>query len=103
MKPQLVPHGGSAEKLGATVTPDGVNFAVYSESASALYVSLYDAITDDFQPFRRYAIDASASEFSDLHPAFLSTLGIEYTDNRDAGRGGLGHFLQRETLPVTGP
>ena len=42
MKPQLVPNGGSSEKLGATVTAEGVNFAVYSESASALYVSLYD-------------------------------------------------------------
>ncbi|MEP7239636.1 MAG: glycogen debranching protein GlgX [Devosia sp.] len=42
VKPQLVPHGGSAEKLGATVTPEGINFAVYSESASALFVSLYD-------------------------------------------------------------
>ena len=28
--------------LGATVTADGVNFAVYSETASALYVSLFD-------------------------------------------------------------
>src|SRR5689334_7124411 len=42
VKPSLVPHGGSADKLGATVTPDGLNFAVYSESASALFVSLYD-------------------------------------------------------------
>ncbi|RYE07608.1 MAG: glycogen debranching enzyme GlgX [Hyphomicrobiales bacterium] len=42
VKPQLVPNGGSAEKLGATVTAEGINFAVYSESASALFVSLYD-------------------------------------------------------------
>jgi glycogen operon protein len=42
MKPELVPHGGSAEKLGATVTAEGINFAVYSETASALFVSLYD-------------------------------------------------------------
>jgi len=40
--PDLVPHGGSHEKLGATVTPEGVNFAVYSETASAIYVSFYD-------------------------------------------------------------
>jgi len=40
--PQLVPHGGSHEKLGATVTAAGINFAVYSETASALFVSLYD-------------------------------------------------------------
>ncbi len=42
MTPDLVPHGGSHEKLGATVTPEGVNFAVYSETASAIYVSFYD-------------------------------------------------------------
>ena len=42
MKAQLVPHGGSFDKLGATVTAEGINFAVYSETASALYVSIYD-------------------------------------------------------------
>ena len=42
MKPRLIPHGGSPARLGATLTPEGVNFAVYSETASALYVSIYD-------------------------------------------------------------
>ena len=42
MKPTLVPRAGSATQLGATVTAEGVNFAVYSATASALYVSLYD-------------------------------------------------------------
>ena len=42
MTPVLVPRGGSAAQLGATVTADGINFAVYSETASALYVSVYD-------------------------------------------------------------
>ena len=42
VKAQLVPHAGSAEKLGATVTAEGINFAVFSETASALFVSLYD-------------------------------------------------------------
>lgn len=40
--PQLVPGAGSTEKLGATITEDGVNFAVYSETASAIWVSLFD-------------------------------------------------------------
>ena len=41
MKPQLVPSGGSTEKLGATVTAEGVNFAVYSETrVGALGVAL---------------------------------------------------------------
>jgi len=42
LKPRLVPNGGSAGALGATITAEGVNFAVYSETASALFVSLYD-------------------------------------------------------------
>jgi glycogen operon protein len=42
--PQLVPGGGSAEKLGATITAEGVNFAVYSETASAIWVSIYDEV-----------------------------------------------------------
>lgn len=40
--PQLVPGAGSIDKLGATITEDGVNFAVYSETASAIWVSLFD-------------------------------------------------------------
>jgi glycogen operon protein len=37
--------------LGATVTAEGVNFAVYSESASALFVSLYDETDREFARF----------------------------------------------------
>ncbi|MDC9825862.1 glycogen debranching protein GlgX [Devosia sp. ZB163] len=44
MKPVLVPGGGSPEKLGATITAEGVNFAVYSETASAIWVSIYDEL-----------------------------------------------------------
>ncbi|MEO5805204.1 glycogen debranching protein GlgX [Devosia sp.] len=42
MKSSLIPNGGSIENLGATITEEGVNFAVYSETASALFVSIYD-------------------------------------------------------------
>src|SRR5687767_13916380 len=42
MKPMLVPNGGSIEHLGATLTEVGVNFAVYSESATNIWVSIYD-------------------------------------------------------------
>ena len=38
----LIPNGGSIEHLGATITEEGLNFAVYSETASALFVSIYD-------------------------------------------------------------
>ena len=42
MKPMLVPNGGSIAHLGATVTEVGVNFAVYSESATNIWVSIFD-------------------------------------------------------------
>jgi glycogen operon protein len=51
VKAQLVPHGGSFEKLGATVTAEGINFAVYSETASALYVSIYDEADTEISRF----------------------------------------------------
>ena len=42
MKPELVPNGGSITHLGATITEVGVNFAVYSESATNIWVSIFD-------------------------------------------------------------
>src|SRR5436309_1381936 len=57
VKPQLVPNGGSPAALGATITAEGVNFAVYSESASALYVSLYD---EQEREIERFELDGHA-------------------------------------------
>ncbi|HTN63255.1 MAG TPA: glycogen debranching enzyme GlgX, partial [Devosia sp.] len=42
MKPSIVPGAGQIDKLGATIIDAGVNFAVYSESASTIWVSIYD-------------------------------------------------------------
>src|SRR5262245_5601714 len=42
VKPRLVPNGGDAARLGATITAEGVNFAVYSETASAIWVCIFD-------------------------------------------------------------
>ncbi|WP_193335084.1 glycogen debranching protein GlgX [Devosia beringensis] len=42
MKPTLVPNGGSIAQLGATLTEQGVNFAVYSETATNIWVSIFD-------------------------------------------------------------
>ncbi|MGB3336220.1 MAG: glycogen debranching protein GlgX [Devosia sp.] len=42
MKPMLVPNGGSITHLGAILTEEGVNFAVYSESATRIWVSIFD-------------------------------------------------------------
>ncbi len=48
---RLVPHGGSNERLGATITPEGVNFAVYSEAASQIWVSIYDELDREIGRF----------------------------------------------------
>src|SRR4029079_11728800 len=44
LKPELLRGAGSPDRLGSTITADGVNFAVYSETASALWVSIYDEL-----------------------------------------------------------
>src|SRR5690606_13921579 len=54
MQPELVPNAGRTEALGATVTPDGVNFAVYSESATNIWVCLFD---EQDQEIGRYELD----------------------------------------------
>ena len=69
MKPDLVPHSGSAEKLGATVLPEGINFAVYSETASALYVSLYDEADREIGRFELDGHD------DNIHHGFIAGIG----------------------------
>jgi glycogen operon protein len=69
VKPQIVPHGGSAEKLGATVTAEGLNFAVYSEAASALYVSIYDEADREIHRFELDGHD------DNIHHGLVAGLG----------------------------
>jgi glycogen debranching enzyme len=54
MQPHLVPKAGTTDVLGATVTPGGVNFAVYSESATAIWVCLFN---EQDQETARFALD----------------------------------------------
>lgn len=51
MKPELVPNAGRTDALGATVTPEGVNFAVYSESATTIWVCLFDEADQEIERF----------------------------------------------------
>jgi glycogen operon protein len=67
--PQLVPGAGSIEKLGATLTAEGVNFAVYSEAASAIWVSLYDEID---QEIGRFELDVHEDN---VHAGLVSGIG----------------------------
>jgi glycogen operon protein len=57
MKPELVRGQGRTEQLGATVTTDGVNFAVYSESATSIWVCLFD---EQDQEVERFELDVVA-------------------------------------------
>jgi len=67
--PQLVPNGGSAVALGATVTAEGVNFAVYSETASALFVSLYDELDNEID---RFELDGHENN---IHHGLIAGIG----------------------------
>ncbi len=69
MKPQIVPNGGSADKLGATVTAAGINFAVYSETASALFVSLYDEADREIE---RFELDGHTDN---IHHGLIAGIG----------------------------
>ena len=51
MRPRLIPHGGDPARLGATITAEGVNFAVYSETASAIWVCVFDDMGNETARF----------------------------------------------------
>jgi glycogen operon protein len=65
----LVSHGGAPDVLGATVTAEGVNFAVYSETASALFVSLYD---EQDREIGRFELDGHDSH---IHHGLVGGIG----------------------------
>jgi glycogen operon protein len=69
VKPVLAPQSGSPSALGATVTAEGVNFAVYSETASALYVSLYD---EQDREIERLELDG---HHDNIHYGLISGIG----------------------------
>ncbi|KRA40266.1 glycogen debranching protein [Devosia sp. Root635] len=65
----LVPNGGSITHLGATVTEAGVNFAVYSESATKIWVSIYD---EQDQETGRFELDVHQDH---IRAGLISGLG----------------------------
>lgn len=69
MTAELVPNGGSIEHLGATVVEDGVNFAVYSETASTIWVCLFDA---QDQETGRFALDVRQDN---IHAGLIANIG----------------------------
>ncbi|MEQ1769607.1 MAG: glycogen debranching protein GlgX [Devosia sp.] len=67
--PRIAPRAGSAQKLGATVTPEGVNFAVYSETASAVFVSLFDEADNEIGKFELDGHD------NNIHHGLIAGIG----------------------------
>ncbi|KKB80031.1 glycogen debranching protein [Devosia soli] len=68
--PKLVPGAGTTDRLGATITEDGVNFAVYSETASAIWVSLFDELD---QEISRIELDVHRDN---IHAGFVAGIGV---------------------------
>ncbi len=68
-EPVLVPHGGTHAELGATVTEAGVNFAVYSETAEKIWVSIYD---EQDRETARIELDGRDDN---IHHALVANLG----------------------------
>jgi isoamylase len=64
---------GSSYPIGATVTPGGINFSVYSRSASGLELVLFDR-EDDARPARTIPFDAAANRTSHYWHLFVEGL-----------------------------
>lgn len=61
---------GISFPLGATVYPDGVNFSIFSKSATAVDLLLFDAV-DDPQPARKISLDRRRNRTFHYWHAFL--------------------------------
>ena len=64
-----VPGGGDHRVLGASITAEGVNFAVYSETASALWVCLFD---EQDREIGRYPLDGHEGN---VHCGLIAGIG----------------------------
>lgn len=69
MTAQIVPNGGSIDRLGTTVTEAGINFAVYSETASAIWVSIFD---EQDRETERFEMDVHGDN---IHAVLIAGLG----------------------------
>ncbi len=64
---------GSPEKLGPTITDDGINFAVHSAGATRIELLLFDNITDR-RPSQVIPLDAEVHKTGDIWHIFLEGL-----------------------------
>src|SRR6185369_8069418 len=64
---------GISAPLGASVTPDGVNFSVFSRQATAIEILLFDGI-DDARPTRSVRLDPTLNRTFHYWHAFVPGL-----------------------------
>ena len=70
-------HGsekGSSSPLGATPSPDGVNFSVFSRHATGVELLLFDAV-DDTKPANVMRLDPAANRTYYYWHAFVPNIG----------------------------
>ncbi len=67
-------HEGRPSPLGSVVAPDGVNFSVFSKSAAAVQLALYDHV-DDPEPSELITLDPRRHRAYHYWHAFVSGLG----------------------------
>ncbi|HEY2994548.1 MAG TPA: glycogen debranching protein GlgX [Methylomirabilota bacterium] len=87
----ISPHGASAP-LGATVSPDGVNFSVFSRQATAVEILLFDGV-DDARPTQVVRLDTARNRTYHYWHAFVPGVrpgqlyGYRVEGPFDPGRG----------------
>ena len=64
---------GKPEPLGPTVTPEGVNFAVYASEATRLEILLFDNVTDP-RPSQVIPLDPESHRTDGIWHVFLEGL-----------------------------
>ncbi|MDH3299623.1 MAG: glycogen debranching protein GlgX [Acidimicrobiia bacterium] len=67
-------HDGRPSPLGASVEPDGVNFSVFSRSAEAVQLALYDGVGDP-EPRQLISLDPSRHRTYHYWHVFVPGLG----------------------------
>jgi len=70
LHPRLVPNGGQPEPRGAKLLNDGVNFSVYSETASAIWVCIFD---EQDREVGRFLLDGHQDN---LHFGLIHGVGV---------------------------
>ena len=91
---------GSSSPLGAAPSPNGVNFSVFSRSATGVQLLLFDRV-DDARAARVLRLDPSAIDMGgtlDQQPLFAEP--IAEPDSNDAAGGAQDQRREREEVPA---